>query len=293
MTKPPSNLKLALIRLRSLGDCVLTTPAIQLARSSGFAREIAVVVETPFRDLFLHHPDVSQVLEPSVSALRRFQPDLVVNLHGGPRSAWLTLASSAPRRAGFAHFRFPFLYHTRIPRAQQILGVEGKVHTAEHIASALFYLGVPKQPVPRAKLVAARTQRSRPYAVIHPLAATPDKTWPAANFLALARQLDLETVFLGAPTDDLEPFAEFERCQGPLADALSLLSGASLFVGNDSGPAHVAAAFGVPVVVLFGPSDEVIWAPWRTESRVLKHPDIKRIPVDAVLEAVHSLGARA
>ena len=47
------------------------------------------------------------------------------------------------------------------------------------------------------------------------------------------------------------------------------MQGASLFVGNDSGPAHMAAAFGVPVVVLFGPSDPVTWAPWRTINQVV------------------------
>jgi ADP-heptose:LPS heptosyltransferase len=47
------------------------------------------------------------------------------------------------------------------------------------------------------------------------------------------------------------------------------MAGAALFVGNDSGPAHIAAAFGVPTVVLFGSSDPVTWAPWRTESQVL------------------------
>ncbi len=59
------------------------------------------------------------------------------------------------------------------------------------------------------------------------------------------------------------------------------MSGASLFVGNDSGPAHMAAAFGVPVVVLFGPSNPVTWAPWRTAAQVMTaREDIARDSVD-------------
>ena len=58
----------------------------------------------------------------------------------------------------------------------------------------------------------------------------------------------------------------------PLAQVKSVMAGAQLFIGNDSGPAHIAAAFGVPVVVLFGPSDPVNWAPWRTEAQVLTNP---------------------
>src|SRR5258708_37902063 len=87
-----------------------------------------------------------------------WRPELVLNLHGGRRSAQLTLAARARLRAGFGHFRFSAIYNVRIPRAQEILGVERRVHTAEHLASAGFYLGVPLQGIPRAYLHApART----------------------------------------------------------------------------------------------------------------------------------------
>ena len=62
-----------------------------------------------------------------------------------------------------------------------------------------------------------------------------------------------------------------------------------MFFGNDSGPAHIAAAFGIPVVVLFGPSDPVTWAPWRTKSRVLTAPDLKDISAGQVMGAIESL----
>jgi len=70
----------------------------------------------------------------------------------------------------------------------------------------------------------------------------------------------------------------------------SLTSGAALFIGNDSGPAHVAAAFGIPVVVLFGPSDPVTWAPWRTEARVLTSGgSIDQITLEEVMAAAEAL----
>ncbi len=62
----------------------------------------------------------------------------------------MTAASGAAFRAGFGHFRHQFAYNLRIPRAQQILSVERKVHTAEHLASAMFWLGVPLTEIPRA-----------------------------------------------------------------------------------------------------------------------------------------------
>ena len=77
-------------------------------------------------------------------------------------------------------------------------------------------------------------------------------------------------MILAGPADDASAFSQFQVFRNaPLADVKNLMSGAALFIGNDSGPAHIAAAFGVPVVVLFGPSNPVTWAPWRTEARVL------------------------
>ena len=56
----------------------------------------------------------------------------------------------------------------------------------------------------------------------------------------------------------------------PLGEIVRLMRDAAFFAGNDSGPAHVAAAFGVPQIVLFGPSDSEVWAPWRTPAEILK-----------------------
>ncbi len=75
-----------------------------------------------------------------------------------------------------------------------------------------------------------------------------------------------------------------------LSDIKILLSRASAFLGNDSGPAHMAAAFGLPVVVLFGSSDSVIWAPWKTASEVLQKPEgMAAISVDEACAALTRL----
>lgn len=250
-----------------------------------------MVVEDRFRAIYEGNPDVGQILPPSVVALRNFHPDLVLNLHGGTRSIALTTASVAPLRAGFAYYRAPWIYNILIPRAQEILNVDRKVHTAEHAASAIFHLGAPRTEIPRARLFAEKMVAAKPYAVIHPFASAPDKQW--SEFDRLPAALPLEPVFIGSATDDFSPFAQWHCENGGLSETKSLLAGASLFIGNDSGPAHMAAAFGVPSVVIFGPSDEVVWAPWRTESQVIKNPDLTAVGVDDVLAAVDRLGVRA
>jgi ADP-heptose:LPS heptosyltransferase len=174
--------RVGIIRLRSLGDCVLTTPALELLKQDRPDLTIAVVVENRFASLFEGNPAVDQILEPSVRAMARFRPNLCLNLHGGTRSMLLSATSGARLRAGFHHYRASGIYNVRIPTAQQILQVDRKVHTAEHLASAMFYLGVKQRPIPRAMLFAAHRPSEAPYAVIHPFAAHPDKTWTPKVF---------------------------------------------------------------------------------------------------------------
>jgi heptosyltransferase-3 len=281
--------------LRSLGDCVLTTPALSLLKQARPDLQIAVVVEDRFAPVFEGNADVDQILAPNASSVSRFRPRLALNVHGGATSVRLMLAAASGLRAGFGHFRFQPMYNVRIPRAQEILKVDRKVHTAEHLASAMFYLGVPQTEIPRARLFAAPNSRARAYAVLHPFASEAGKTWPAENFLAVAKHLDrdlgIEPLFIAGANEDLSPFGEYTCFQGaPLEEVKSLASGAALFIGNDSGPAHIAAAFGRPVIALWGSSDLDNWRPWRTENVVLASPNgIQSIEVSEVADAIGTL----
>lgn len=285
--------RIAIIRLRSLGDCVLTTPAIELLKQTRPDLDIGIVVEDRFRALFEDHPLIGKVLIPRWEAVRGWKPSLCLNLHGGTRSQWMTAFSGARWRAGFAHHNFTFAYNLKIPRAQRILGVNRTVHTAEHLASAVFALGVPVQPIPRARLSAVESPISGRYAVLHPFASSPDKCWTLERFRELARYLalwKLTPVFLAAPEDDVSAFAGNRVVQGSLENAKAVISKASLFVGNDSGPAHIAAAFGVPSVVLFAGSNPAIWGPWRTESEVVLAVDgMAELSVSRVIAALERL----
>lgn len=287
----PRGAKVAIIRLRSLGDCVLTTPAVHLLKSYRPDLRIGIVVEDRFAPLFEGNPDLEAIFPPRLSTLASWRPKLVVNLHGGTRSIWLTFLSAAGFRAGFQHFRFRSVYNVPLPRAQEIFGEERPVHTAEHLASAMFYLGVPQTKIPRARLFARPMPSNGPYAVIHPVASAPEKAWPAEGFLEAAAHLrGLEPVFIGGPGDDLSAFRKFRTLTPSLSETMSLLQGASFFLGNDSGPAHIAAAFGVPLVAIFGPSDATTWAPWRTHAEVVDgRGSMAGVSVEAVLAAIDRL----
>lgn len=272
---PPGS-RVAIVRLRSLGDCVLTTPALDLLHTARPDLEIIVLVEKRFSDVFAGNPAVARIVTGEGKlAARRERPRLCLNLHGGTRSVWMTVLSGARWRAGFGHHFHAWTYNARIPRAQEILGLQRTVHTAEHLASAMFWLGVPPREIPRARLYADATETGR-YAVVHPMASAPEKMWPAAHFIAAAEWLagqGLRPVFIGGPGEDLSAFAAFDTRPGrSLAETKALLAGATIFLGNDSGPAHMAAAFGLPVTVLYGASDPVVWAPWRTRHEIFHAP---------------------
>lgn len=296
----PTGSRILLIRLRSMGDCVLTTPAIKILAGARPDLKIGVAVEPRFAAIFEDNPSISAILDPSFVQVFRWHPHLCLNLHGGRRSQMLTLASRASIRAGFGHHRGAGLYHVRIPRAQEILGQERPVHTAEHLASAMFHLGCPRQDIPRAQIFAPRRTPRRPYAVIHPTAAASYKTWSADGFVAVARHVRdahaLDAIFIGSSGDDMSPFRDFECVVGaPLGEIKSLLSTASLFVGNDSGPAHIAAAFDVPLVVLFGRTEhQTTWAPWHATSAqtLVSANGIQAIPAGQVVAAVDRAAAR-
>lgn len=292
----PEGSRVAIIRLRSVGDCVLTTPAISILKTARPDLRLAVVAEPPFASVFESNPAIHQILPPNLQAVRKFGSSLCVNLHGGTRSQWMTALSGARWRAGFAHYKSTLAYNIRIPRAQRTLGVNRTVHTAEHLASAFFAMGAPLVEVPRGQLFTdgkLPLQIMGRYAVLHPFASTPEKTWPTERFCEIARYLKLwkiEPVFLAGPKDYIGALTAHEVVQGTLSEAKALISKAAVFIGNDSGPAHMAAAFGVPSIVMFSTTNPAIWGPWRTDSEVIVANDgLHTVTVSRVIAALERL----
>jgi ADP-heptose:LPS heptosyltransferase len=290
LSQIPENSSVVIIRLRSLGDTVLTTPAVALLKQHRPDLRIHMAVEKPFDELLEGNPDLSGILRIAPGArlaqrwkllgeIRGTKPALCLNTHGGSTSAWLTLLSGARFRAGYAHYRMRPAYNVTIPRAQEVLGREADapVHTAEHHAAAMFHLGVPPKEIPRAKLHGSASPLPKPYAVLHVTAAYFTKQWEASKFREIAALLrdrhGLDPVVIAGPGEG-ETLREFDgfTCldRTSIADLKALIGGSDFFVGNDSGPAHIAAAFEIPSVVIFGSSNSAVWGPWRTPHAVVE-----------------------
>ncbi len=109
------------------------------------------------------------------------------------------------------------------------------------------------------------------YAAIHPFSGSARKNWPLKNFEAIARLLELElrVEWAAGPEETLPQARRFDG----LDELAAWLAGARLYIGNDSGISHLAAAVGTPAVVLFGPTDPRVWAPRGNGVRVIEGLD--------------------
>ncbi len=280
------------IRLRALGDVVLVTPALRALKRGHPDEPLEVVTETRYAALLEGLEGVDRVwpLERTagatarlLAALRRRQFRLAVDFFGNPRSALIAAGSGARLRAGYALRGRGGTYQVRVPRTLSPAAGGREYAAATHLRLAAAVGGIPD----RLETRVASSERSRaeadrllalvgvrtPERAVGLVAAGswPAKTWPFANLALLARRLMAgghEVLLLSGPGEEavsgsLRPLApgllELPPCDvGVLAAVVSRLGAV---VGNDSGPRHLAAAFGVPTFAWFGPTHPDTWSP--------------------------------
>lgn len=288
--------KVLVVRLRSIGDTVLATPTLKALKRHLPNAKIDILLEDWVAPLIEGHSAVNAVLSAgntarerlaSAASLRKKKYDAVINLHGGTTSTFLTRATGARIRAGYAHYQYSFLHTHLFGSASDFWGRD-VTHSAEQQLALAGYLGVPVGDKPGSELEVAETALesvkqklsargipldAAPIALIHPAAATFTKMWDLRKFAAVADHLDrrgfsVAAVASAAEAHLLEELADladvrlgtFPGLTLPEVSALASISG--IFVGNDSGVAHIAAAVGTPPVVVFGSSNRDHWRPW-------------------------------
>ncbi|MGH9804671.1 MAG: glycosyltransferase family 9 protein [Candidatus Acidiferrales bacterium] len=305
----PEGARVLVIRLRSLGDSLLLTPALQALKQWRPDLRISVLLYQRFAPILEGNPDVDELLplDPEGPAatisiaqmtarLRERRFAACFNLHGGTLSAWLAWTSGASHRVGWRRFRFGFVYTAVAPDPHSVLG-RTRVHSVEDQLSLFQWAGLPPGPIgplrifPQAaaraavaeKLARAGLSHGSRYAVLHPVSRIITQDWPAESYAAVARALEEEHNLVpvvhcgpgeGAKLEAIarfhsRPLVRVEELNIP--ELVALIEGAALFVGVDSGPAHIAAALARPVVVLFGSMDSAVWGPWRSEHQIVQN----------------------
>lgn len=154
----------------------------------------------------------------------------------------------------------------------------GRTHAACHFAAALLheYPGLQDIPEPRlSNRLRAEPKHSpkRPTAAVHPGSGGHHKVWPVCRFVHLIQELDALGVEVFMPQGPADAQLCSELCrrlpngslkdpeQLPLVNCAARLSTCDVYIGNDSGVSHLAAALGVPTVAIFGPTDPAVWRP--------------------------------
>ena len=319
-----------LIRLRLIGDVVFTTPVIRALRDHYPQARLIYVVESAAAPIVAHNPHLSEVIVvPHNRGLQRLRddvhlarqlrgerPDLAIDFHGGPRSAWLAWASGARRRVGYDIRGRAWMYTDVVHRprglhprhsvenqwdlltavdpafssaADRIRFRTEMVVTPEASASVAAYLA--KHNI-NASNTAARL------VVLHVSAGNPFRRWPESAFAdvaaGLAGQSSSRFVLVTAGPSDREAAQRvLTAARARAGDAAgriisaehfsldelrAVLDSSALFIGGDSGPLHIASTSDVPIVGLYGPTLPARSAPWRPPQLAVASIDAGDLP---------------
>jgi heptosyltransferase-3 len=290
--------RVLVVRLRSIGDTVLTTPSLFALRRFLPEAQIDILLEdwvapvldgSGLIDRVITIPRESTTARARMAReLRTTRYDVVYNLHGGTTATLLTRATGAKHRVGFENYQYARLHNHAAPSPLDIWQ-RPKLHSVEQQLALIGWTGVPVTDRPAtklavtesalqsvsAKLRAAAFDDDVQFAVVHPAAAFATKQWATEKFARVAEELSargLTPVAIVSPQEN--QLAESLISQSAarvialadlsLPEVTALASRARLFVGNDSGIAHIAAAAGAACVVIFGSSNVAHWRPWTT-----------------------------
>jgi lipopolysaccharide heptosyltransferase II len=319
--------KILLIRLRLIGDVVFTTPIPRAMKRVFPDAHLTYLVEPEAAPVVRGNPHLDEVIVAPrrrglariaadvalARRLRRARYDLVIDLHGGPRSAWLAFLSGAPRRIGYEIAGRTWMYTRAVARPRELRPRHSVVNQWDLLEAIDGWPSGGPDPsrdaveMPRDASADARIARRLERAgltaqheliVVHVSAGNAFRRWPEPAFIALvaglaasspARRIVLSSGpsdrtaaarvaaaardVLGAAGDRIVDFGDFD-----LAQLRSLVMRSRLFVGGDTGPLHIAATTATPIVGIYGPTESARSAPWRDPRLATESVEVAGLP---------------
>ena len=289
------------IKPSSLGDIVHAMPTFASIRRTYPKARLTWLVKSQWADFVERIDGVDRVWPvkstlkgwlSQVSPLRAEHFDLVVDLQGLFRSAAISWLSGSPLIAGFANGRegSSWFYSRRVPAPQV------EMHAVDRYLLVAKAVGAVESCVPEFRFRISQADHDAverllsrfgvalgtSWVALNVSARWPTKRWPAESFAEVADRLQQEgagpVMLLGGPDERAAGAAITGQMKTPVIDLTgattvgllpALLSKASLLITNDSGPMHIAAAVGTPVVALFGPTSALLTGPYGAGHSVL------------------------
>ena len=263
-----------LIRPGAIGDCILSLPALRhlatdytevwvpsaVAPLITFADKVRALASTSLDLVGVGDLEMPQTL---VQTLKSF--DSVVSWYGSNRPEF---------REALLKVGVPCQFHAALPPPDY------SGHAVDFFSSQV---GAPAGLVPRIDIAPAVDRGS---VVIQPFSGSARKNWPLEHYRELAARLKSRVEWTAGPEEPLSAAVRFKS----LGDLAHWLTGARLYIGNDSGITHLTAALNVRTIALFGPSPAEKWCPRGDNVTVLRCNPIERLPVETVLAAVRNAG---
>jgi lipopolysaccharide heptosyltransferase II len=320
-------LKILLIRLRLIGDVVFTTPLLRALKRAFPRAHLTYLVEPQALPVVRENPHLDEVIvAPRRSGLgriaddlrlagrlRRERYDIVIDLHGGPRSAWLAWLSRAPVRIGYEIPGRTWMYTRAVARPRTLRqrhsvlnqwdlleAIEGWPEGAPSPERDAVEMAFDADADTRfaSRLEAAGITGSHELVVVHVSAGNPFRRWPEPAFTALVSGLasgsPARRIVLSSGPSDRDAAARIgaaaRQSLGPaanrvleigefdLAELRALIGRSRLFIGGDSGPLHIAATTSTPIVGIYGPTEPARSAPWRDPRFPTESVDVAGLP---------------
>lgn len=306
--------RILLVRLGALGDIVHAVPVAAALRHVWPSAQIDWLVSAKHHEILNYVPVLDRRLVindrgdarggsslwETLGAMRRTRYDVAIDLQGLLKSAVIARLSGARRVVGFnaryARESLARVFYTDVhdPGGEGIYAPAETRHVVAINLGLLAALDIPPPAAPEFPFAVpdstiARTLTERAggrYALLNPGAAWPNKRWPPPRLAALALQLrdrrGLMSVVIWGP-GELELAEEVVAISGgaaivspktSIADLLALARGAAVMVSGDTGPTHIAAALGTPLVGIYGPTRPERNGPWLPEDETVSRADI-------------------
>ena len=285
--------KILVIKPSSLGDVVLSLPFLNALKYRFPKSEIHWVIAKGLEGLLEGHPMIDRLwiikkdewkkiknvkstveeLRSLFKSLKKEKLDLVVDLQGLLRSGILAAAAGAPVRVGFKEARegSRLFYTHKITGGKERHAVDRYLEIARFLGCDISEVKFPFPLSFSSQLSAVSSQLPREYAVIVPGARWETKRWPPEKFGELTSELLVMSLVVGGKSDVGIADRVVDSSKGKaislagktsIKEMIEIIRNASFVVTNDSGPMHIAAALGVPVFAIFGPTNPLRTGPY-------------------------------